>query len=913
MSTFIAQSLANLQPDYQQLSAYLLFDQINIQRAIANGTSLDRITTSGADPTAHFTPKYLDTWINALWLASLTLSLATALFAMLADEWYCHYLSPVTGDPQVRSRTRHLRYKGLLDWHVSSLIGLLPLMLHLSLFLFFVGLFLSLLPQQLGIALMIGTMSLATCIVYVVTNMLPLIYPECPYKTPLSSTACVFIVWIHRHPPSALVRAMSLVALKKRTCAVIRWMRQQSPPRFLLEILRKGVRTITFSYRRWIVLSYLEFPVAINTLEGFEIHAAEISPVKHDLDALLWLYVRSSTSVIRHLVIHALAGLPLDYIGHAKDVFSPHWVEICNEKERMLMDCMELTHDGSTRWIPQDTPNIERRIEPLLRLDIMFPELHRKYSSGIFGEHNLDFSMKDFSNTLSTTLSCHSRLHDSRIQIPASLSSQKKVAMNALADNRLHHPAVWRELYNWACDQGLFYSSRIDRFCLSSFNPDFTSEMFLSLIRSIYSSKRNCSTLLGCTLAESAVFDEIGTIVHIPLSLLEEYDLNPLENYERRLLFAILRFSLHDMDAPQSTFHLHQPHFVHDEHFKRQLLRIAVHALHRVIHPPASSPWMFDPEVFKAISSYIASDLFPYWDFPEYPDHSEDGCSVVHALVCLASLMQQEPHFNEHLPPEEWATRSLFSNILKILQFSEGGKSQIVLSPWSAIEFSPFLRNHCHDTELLVIYIFGQALSKGLLQVFEAFREKSSLSYIADREYLHHKAIEGLKGYITGLSEATKKTGSQIVDPETFPGWHIEDLHRAVVIRCITASIICSDTPPHLILSNLASIAPNHPEWSNILETLNSPEDDLSIEKYNFHWQPSSDDKECLKKQMKHVVEILAECLEVERLRKNGINQVRERYKRFNLPSTKYFHSRRRVSTLRLGRKLDLDPDGQIG
>ncbi|SJL17965.1 uncharacterized protein ARMOST_21536 [Armillaria ostoyae] len=285
------------------------------------------------------------------------------------------------------------------------------------------------------------------------------------------------------------------------------------------------------------------------------------------------------------------------------------------------------------------------------------------------------------------------------------------------------------------------------------------------------------------------------------------------------------------------------------------------------------SSWTFDLEVFKVIGSYIASDLFPYWDFPEYPDHPEDGCSIVHALVCLASLMQREPHFNECLPPEEWATRSLFSNILKILQFSNRGKSQIVLCPWLAIKFSLFLRNHCHDTELLVIYILSQALSRRLLQVFEAFREKSSLSYIADREYLHHKAIEGLKGYITGLSEATKKTEGQIIDPEMFPGWHIKDLHRAVVIHCITASVIRSDTPPHLILSHLASIAPNHPEWSNILETLNSPEDDLSIEKYNFYWQPSSDDKECLKKKMKHVVEIVAECLEVERLRKNGINQ----------------------------------------
>ncbi len=75
------------------------------------------------------------------------------------------------------------------DWCVSTFIALLPLMLHLSLGIFFMGLFLYLLPQQLGIALMIGTVSLITYIVYLVTNMLPLIYPECPYKTPLSSIA----------------------------------------------------------------------------------------------------------------------------------------------------------------------------------------------------------------------------------------------------------------------------------------------------------------------------------------------------------------------------------------------------------------------------------------------------------------------------------------------------------------------------------------------------------------------------------------------------------------------------------------------------------------------------------------------------------------------------------------------------
>ncbi|PBK80073.1 hypothetical protein ARMGADRAFT_869112, partial [Armillaria gallica] len=146
VSAFIAQSAGNLQPDYEKLSAFLLFDHINIQLALASGISPDSITTSGTDPTTHFTPNRLDSWVNGLWFSSLTLSLATALFAVLADGWYCHYLSPVAGNPQVRARTRHLRYNGLLDWRVSTLIGFLPLMLHLSLFLFFVGLVLSLLP-----------------------------------------------------------------------------------------------------------------------------------------------------------------------------------------------------------------------------------------------------------------------------------------------------------------------------------------------------------------------------------------------------------------------------------------------------------------------------------------------------------------------------------------------------------------------------------------------------------------------------------------------------------------------------------------------------------------------------------------------------------------------------------------------
>ncbi len=303
------------------MSAVLLFDQINIQRALANGTSLDRITTSGADPTAPFTPTHRDSVINGLWIASLILSLATAFFAILADEWYCHYLSPIPGNPRVRARIRHLRFTGVRDWHVSTLIDLLPLMLHLSLGMFFTGLALYLIPQQKGIMIMIGVTSLATFIIYLVTSILPLIFPACPYKTPLTSVI--------------LVIAMEHAAYLKdeRRSYII----GSSPLMGIIALIMAIIKVLQF---------FKLYPdIKLESLERAEISAAELSCIENEVEALHWLYERSSTSAVRRLVIQALAGLSPDHKGYAEEVFSPHWVEMRDEKERMLMDCMKLAPD----------------------------------------------------------------------------------------------------------------------------------------------------------------------------------------------------------------------------------------------------------------------------------------------------------------------------------------------------------------------------------------------------------------------------------------------------------------------------------------------------------------------------------------------------------------------------------------
>ncbi|PBK62047.1 hypothetical protein ARMSODRAFT_852668, partial [Armillaria solidipes] len=140
VSNFITTSSDNLQPDYQKMSAFLLFDQVNIQRGLANGISLDDIPTSGADPTIPFLPDPIPLAVNRLWWTSLTLSLVTAFFAILVDAWYCHYVLPIAGQPKVRARIRHLRYRGLIKWCLCAYISFLQLLLHSSLITFLGGL-----------------------------------------------------------------------------------------------------------------------------------------------------------------------------------------------------------------------------------------------------------------------------------------------------------------------------------------------------------------------------------------------------------------------------------------------------------------------------------------------------------------------------------------------------------------------------------------------------------------------------------------------------------------------------------------------------------------------------------------------------------------------------------------------------
>ncbi|SJL12530.1 uncharacterized protein ARMOST_15957 [Armillaria ostoyae] len=186
LTTFVAQTSQNMQPDYNQASTLLLFE---ILKAMASNGSQPSIPSS---PTAFFSTSRSDEWMNSLWFVSLTLSLITALVAVLVKQWLHQYIAIVSdSSAHDRARIRHMRYAGLQTWQVPMIIGLLPVLLHVSLALFFVGLAIFLFSLGMKVAWLVSIIGAATYMAYVIALILPLVHPYCPYKVPLT-------LYVHR-------------------------------------------------------------------------------------------------------------------------------------------------------------------------------------------------------------------------------------------------------------------------------------------------------------------------------------------------------------------------------------------------------------------------------------------------------------------------------------------------------------------------------------------------------------------------------------------------------------------------------------------------------------------------------------------------------------------------------------------
>ncbi|KAH8982851.1 hypothetical protein EDB92DRAFT_1768540, partial [Lactarius akahatsu] len=190
IATFLNMSYYDLFPNSTDTTNDLLA-QISLQLVnISNGVpSLNDVTIGTG-----FTPPAAVIRVNVIWFLSLVLSIVSALNATLFQQWSRRYLDITRHRvaPHKRARTRAYMFDGIASFKMSRVVKAMPMLLHLSIFLFFAGLidFLWNANSTIG-HWILGFISVFT-FAYLAMTVLPNLYLNCPYSTPLSELSWRF-------------------------------------------------------------------------------------------------------------------------------------------------------------------------------------------------------------------------------------------------------------------------------------------------------------------------------------------------------------------------------------------------------------------------------------------------------------------------------------------------------------------------------------------------------------------------------------------------------------------------------------------------------------------------------------------------------------------------------------------------
>jgi hypothetical protein len=171
-----------LNPDSGDVTVQLLAQISQQIAASANGSTFN-VTQS-----TPFTPAPASLVCNGLWFISLGFSLACALIATLVQQWSREFLhrADMRSAPIIRARIFSYLYYGLKRFQMHTVVEIIPLLLHASLFLFFCGLIAFLIPVNTIMMIIAAVVLFIVASIYSVFTLLPLRFLDCPYRTPLS-------------------------------------------------------------------------------------------------------------------------------------------------------------------------------------------------------------------------------------------------------------------------------------------------------------------------------------------------------------------------------------------------------------------------------------------------------------------------------------------------------------------------------------------------------------------------------------------------------------------------------------------------------------------------------------------------------------------------------------------------------
>ncbi|KAG8769756.1 hypothetical protein FRC12_004752 [Ceratobasidium sp. 428] len=180
---FVLESVKSLQPDPSDQTVAILLD---ISQAIRRNQSGDITTMASNTLQPDFRPTTSAIWVNALWFLSLSLSVAVSLVTMLAKQWCYYFLHARTGDAITQAEERQRRFEGVAAWRMRGILEHLPVLMHISLALFLIGLVLYLWSINVAVASVVSGITISAICFYFGATFVPVKVEYCPFKTPQS-------------------------------------------------------------------------------------------------------------------------------------------------------------------------------------------------------------------------------------------------------------------------------------------------------------------------------------------------------------------------------------------------------------------------------------------------------------------------------------------------------------------------------------------------------------------------------------------------------------------------------------------------------------------------------------------------------------------------------------------------------
>lgn len=206
VTAFVVESYHNLQPDPND-DVILLLSRIS-DNIISSGVGMNQTSSTVNLPSASFSPSPSAVRVNITWFTSLIFSLASVLVSIVALQWLRSHQTYFGLSPRDTLAVLNMRSESLQKWQVTTIIMSLPVLLEISLLLFFAGMidFLISLGNTPVVIAVATTIGFSMCFLLVTTTLptvqtislrFSALHPhgslgkkqppsQCPYKSPQS-------------------------------------------------------------------------------------------------------------------------------------------------------------------------------------------------------------------------------------------------------------------------------------------------------------------------------------------------------------------------------------------------------------------------------------------------------------------------------------------------------------------------------------------------------------------------------------------------------------------------------------------------------------------------------------------------------------------------------------------------------